>query len=185
MVGPYTRIKKIFALVTGLAMLYASIQFSRMGFEFESNNQYAWVGLVLALAATCAEMILNSSFRKLNWTVLFIGVCAYVYSVWTNIVGVQSLNGSATPFTIVGIVTGLFLDIYPEVAMAWALEESKIGDLIGNIIKTTQNPGQVTSQDGNGHSQGYQKSQYKAKHRPQHNVGYSQGSFEFGEGEDE
>ena len=71
-------------------------------------------------------------------------------------------------YNIINILGAVFMDVFPEVAISWALQESKIGDIIGNLIKTLQNPEQVTSQVSNGNGSQTAKSAYKAKHRPTH-----------------
>jgi hypothetical protein len=140
----FTNIKKILAFLSGGVILWASIVFSKNGFEFEITSGYSWVGWSLALAATCAEFMLNSSFKKFNWTIVFLGVCAYAYSIYTNMLGFQSLRTGSTLLHPINVIGALFMDIYPEVAIAWALEESKVGDLLGNLIKTAQNPQSLT-----------------------------------------
>lgn len=166
--GPYTKAKKFVTFVIGIAVLYASLVFSKNGFEFEIASGYAWVGWVLAFAATSAEFMLNSTFKRINWTIVALGVCAYAYSIWTNMLGFQSLRPNDSLYSIINVVGAVFMDVFPEVAISWALEESKIGDLIGNLIKTFQSPEQVTSQTGNGISSSGHNNQpkYKAKHRP-------------------
>lgn len=177
--GRYMLIKRVLAFGSGVAVLYASIIFSRNGFEFKTDRTLAWVGVVLALAATSSEMMLNSSFQRLNWTIIALGISAYLYSIWTNIIGFQVLRADETPWSVIGVIGGLFLDIYPEIAIAWSLEESKVGDLIGNIIKTIQGPEKVTEQVPNGFHPINQKSTYKAKHRPAYKPQlYTQGSFD-------
>ena len=160
--GLYTKAKRFTTFIVGVAVLWASVIFSKNGFEFNTSSDFAWVGWVLAFAATSAEFMLNSTFKRINWTIVGLGLCAYAYSIWTNLLGFHSLRPTDTLFSVINVVGAIFIDVFPEVAISWALEESKIGDLIGNLIKTLQDPEQVTSQTTNGHG----KSTYKPKHRP-------------------
>jgi hypothetical protein len=145
--GTFTKVKKILTFVFGILVLWASIVFSKNGFEFKTNETYAWVGWVLAFAATCAEFMMNSSFRKFNWTIFALGIAAYIYSIWTNVLGFQSLRGTSNPMDFLNISGAIFMDVFPEVAIAWALEESKVGDVLGNIVKTISSPEQLTKSD--------------------------------------
>jgi hypothetical protein len=100
----------------------------------------AWIGLVIAIALFCAELMFNASFDELSWTAVILGLVSYVYSIHTNIVGFYFYRGMVgtlfTNFDMTSFGGGIFMDVYPEVAIAWALKEGKVGDWIGNIIKT-------------------------------------------------
>jgi hypothetical protein len=164
--GKFTRIKKVIALVIALGVLWASIVFSKNGFNFDTNSQYVWIGWLLAFAATSAEFMLASDFRKINWSILMLGVVAYVYSIWTNIQGFQALRGMHTT-DLFSISASIFMDVYPEVAISWALGESKLGDVLGNLVKTLQNPEQVTAQNGTTQQINlHRKSSYVPTHKP-------------------
>jgi hypothetical protein len=168
--GKFLKIKRILALVTAVGVLWASIVFSKNGFNFETNSDYIWIGWLLALAATSAEFMLASDFRKLNWSIVALGLTAYIYSIWSNVMGFQDLRGKDTT-DIFSISASIFMDVYPEVTIAWALGESKLGDVLGNLWRSVNTPEIVTGQDGNGHTQPvqrgeFQNGKYKAKHRP-------------------
>ena len=94
--GKFLKIKKILALVTAVGVLWASIVFSKNGFNFETNSDYIWIGWLLAFAATSAEFMLASDFRKLNWSIVALGLAAYIYSIWSNVMGFQDLRGKNT-----------------------------------------------------------------------------------------
>src|SRR3990167_6711198 len=143
--GIFTLVKKILAFITGILVLYASIVFSKEGLEFNIGHEYAWVGWVLAFAVTSAQFILNSDFKKINFSILLVGAAAYVYSIYTNIVGFHALRPERPLLDIFNVSGGVFMDIYPEVAISWALGESKLGDLLGNLVKSYRNPGQLIS----------------------------------------
>lgn len=164
--GKFLKIKRLLALITAVGVLWASIVFSKNGFNFETNSDYIWIGWLLAVAATSAEFMLASDFRKLNWSIVALGLAAYTYSIWSNIMGFQDLRGKDTT-DVFSVSASIFMDVYPEVTIAWALGESKLGDVLGNLWRSVNSPEIVTGQDGNGHTQQqYQKSEYKAKHRP-------------------
>ena len=147
--GKFTQSKKWVAGIVGLGVLYGSMVFSKNGFEFETQLGYAWLGWLLAFAATSAQFMMTSDFRKINWSILLLGVVSYVYSIYTNIQGFHALRSDYGQYDIVNILGSVFMDVYPEVAIAWALGESKLGDLVGNLIQSTQNPQQLTNQGNN------------------------------------
>ena len=132
--------------VSGVGMAIASVILSKQGVGI--TGDLAWIGTVVALSLFCAELMFNSNFDELNWTILVLGLGAYVYSIWTNIQGFYFYRGLPgtlfTDFDITSCFGGIFMDVYPEIAIAWALGESKIGDLLGNIVKTSKNPDKLT-----------------------------------------
>jgi len=162
--GMYTKSKKIATFIIGIAVLWSSVVFSKNGFEFKTSSDYVWIGWVLAFAATCAEFMFNSTFKKINWSIVGLGLCAYAYSIWTNVLGFHSLRTSGSLIDPINILGAIFMDVFPEVAIAWALGESKLGDAIGNVVRVLQNPEQVTNQtNGVNHDH---KPKYVPKHRP-------------------
>ena len=89
----YLRTKIFFAKITGIAVLIVSMQFSQNGFGFKEKN-IALAGWVLAIAVTVAQFVFNSRVRNLNWTITFLGIVAYVYSIWTNLIGFYNYQGN-------------------------------------------------------------------------------------------
>lgn len=132
--------------LSGVGMAVASIILSKQGVGI--TGDLAWIGTVVAISLFCAELMFNSNFDELNWTILFLGLGAYIYSIWTNIQGFyfyRAIEGTLfTNFDITSFFGGLFMDIYPELAIAWAVGASKIGDLIGNVVKTSKDPDKLT-----------------------------------------
>ena len=143
--GNFTKVKRVSTFIVGVAVLWASIIFSKNGFEFNTSAEYGWVGWVLAFAATSAQFMMNSSFKKINWTIILIGVSSYIYSIWTNMEGFHSLRQTESVWNVLNVGGSLFMDVFPEVGIAWALDESKVGDFVGNLVKMFQHPEQVTS----------------------------------------
>lgn len=135
--------------LSGVGMAVASIILSKQGVGI--TGDLAWIGTVVAISLFCAELMFNSNFDELNWTILFLGLGAYIYSIWTNIQGFYFYRGIEgtlmTNFDITSFFGGLFMDIYPELAIAWAVGASKIGDLVGNVVKTSKNPDKLTQME--------------------------------------
>jgi hypothetical protein len=142
--GAFTKVKKWITGGVGVGVLYASLVFSKNGFQFQTTEDLAWVGWLLAIAATSAQFMMTSDFRKINWSILVLGVASYIYSIHTNIQGFYALRPHVEMYDVLNISGSVFMDIFPEVAISWALGESKLGDLFGNIIKSAQNPEQLT-----------------------------------------
>ena len=138
--GKFTKVKKFLAFVFGCAVLWASIIFSKNGFEFKTTVEYGWIGWTLAFAATVSQFMMNSSFKKINWTILVLGIVSYVYSIYTNMLGFHSLRETESIWNVLNVCGSFFMDVFPEVAIAWSLDESKVGDLFGNLLKSSQNP---------------------------------------------
>lgn len=143
--GKFTRGKKMFAIVTGLAIAAISAFNSKNGFVSDSSSGLLeLMGWAFSAACMAAQFMFTSEFRKLNWTVIFLGGFAYLYSIPTNYFGLQSWDGVATEHNFVNMIAAIFMDVYPEAAIAWALGESKLGDMIGNLIRTGQRTDELT-----------------------------------------
>lgn len=139
-------------LLFGVLVLATSIIFSKNGFGFGMDQKYWWVGWVLAGAACGAQFMLASDWRQINFSILMVAIPGYVYSVHTNILGFYEMRGgiAATPLMAyqdpLNVAGGIFMDFYPEIAIAWALGESKVGDFFGNLVKLYKNPNSLTSE---------------------------------------
>lgn len=144
--GKFTRIKRWVIGISGFLIAYCSIMLTKQGVGL--TGDMAWMGTAVALGLFCAELMFNSNFDELNWTILLLGLGAYLYSIWTNIEGFYFYRGIEgnlwTNFDVSNLGGGLFMDIYPELAIAWAMKESKIGDLFGNLFKTAKDPDRLT-----------------------------------------
>ncbi len=166
------RILKRVSLITGFAILAISIQFSYDGFDQNvngTNNGYTVlaiiIGYILAVVFSVIEFIFGTSYKDLNWTLRGIGVFAYVYSIYTNYLGIKHILGTSD---FIAWSMAFVMDVYPEPAIAWALGEALTGDLFGNVgkmifgssekeISRQQTPVNVTQ---------HAKSQYKPKYKP-------------------
>jgi hypothetical protein len=161
------RILKRTAMITGFAMLAISIYFSYDGFDQSvsgTNEGYTTlamlIGLTLAIVVSVVQFIFGTAYGELNWTLRFAGVAAYVYSIYTNYLGIKHILGADD---FMAISSALFMDIYPEPAIAWALGEALTGDLFGNIGKIVFGD---ASQKQDKQQPAQNKSQYVPKYRP-------------------
>lgn len=144
--GRFTKAKRWLIGSSGILVAWCSILLTRQGVGL--SGDFIWMGTVIAFALFCAELMFNSNFDELNWTILILGLGAYLYSIWTNVEGLyfyRAIEGNLwTNFDFTNFGGGVFMDVYPELAIAWAMKESKIGDLLGNIFKTAQDPDKLT-----------------------------------------
>lgn len=178
-----TRILKRIALFTGFATLIISIYFSYDGFDQSvsgANEGYSTlaviIGLTLAIVVSVVQFIFGTAYAELNWTLRLAGLAAYVYSIYTNYLGIKHILGADD---FMAISSALFMDIYPEPAIAWALGEALTGDLAGNIGKIMFGEKQKPQQQPR--KPEYIHSQYKPQNKPVYNVPqqkqYSQTDF--------
>jgi uncharacterized membrane protein len=132
-------ILKRLALWGGIALAIISVYFSYDGADQSINGgnpAYTevakYIMIVMALVITLAQFIFNSDFAKLSTTMKIIGALSYVYSLSTNYMGIQHLFGFSG---FVGGMIAAFMDIAPEAFIAWSLDDSLRGDMIGNLSK--------------------------------------------------
>jgi hypothetical protein len=132
-------ILKRIAMITGFLVLTISIFFSYDGFDQSvtgGNNGYTTlakvIGITLAIVFTVIEFIFGTNYKDLNWTLRGVGVFAYIYSIYTNFLGIQHVLG-ADPFMAWSLA--MIIDVYPEPAISWAMGTSLVGDLLGNLGK--------------------------------------------------
>lgn len=151
----YLKMKIFLAKIMGIAVLIVSMEFSQNGFGFK-NQDIAYVGWVLAIAVTVAQFVFNSKVRNLNWTITALGIMAYIYSIWTNIVGFYEYQGKTVSMdtllnvnAILPIFASAFMDIFPETILSWAFNSSTDGDLIGNTLAVMNDPDSIFSKGRN------------------------------------
>ena len=138
--------KRQIAKIVAILIFLVSIYFSYRGFGFVSNNPDSWwVGLILAITFTCAELVFNTNIVGHNLTTYIGGIVAYSYSGITNVFGLFILQGySLTELThpnagmffvfLIDILGGIFFEIYAEPLFAWGMQ-SRSGDFFGNVFK--------------------------------------------------
>lgn len=146
--GRLTYYMRWVAGITAILIGYGSAKLSVAGIGL--GGDLWWLNWVIATALFVAEFMVSGKHEELNWMILAVGAGAYAYSITTNIVGldrymIASGNISSDMMNKVTMYAGgFFLDIYPELVLRWALGESKVGDLLGNIVKTFKNPEMLT-----------------------------------------
>lgn len=128
----YESVLKILAVLSSIALMFISAQFSVDGFSFQSPNKVI-IGWVLAVILIIVEMIFNNSppstksddlIEARRAGILFLaGLVAYAYGIATNVSGI--LHSGRMPDSwfdyIVPVALGLFIEIVPEPLMVWAL----------------------------------------------------------------
>lgn len=138
----YKKFKIAVALLSSIAVGWVSITLSKEGIGFKDEG--AWMGYAIAVALTCSQLIFTDAYEELSWTLLVLGFGGYIYSIHTNIVGVYEFRMTGgtllTNFNLENFLGGIFIDVYPEAALAWALGAGKIGDALGNLVKTWLRP---------------------------------------------
>ena len=165
-------ILKRMSMVLGIVVVIGSIQFSYDGFDQNvsgMNPNYttfaAIIGYTLAIVFNLIEFIFGTNYKDLNWTLRGIGVFAYFYSIYTNYLGIKHLLG-ASEFMAWSLA--MIMDVFPEPAIAWAMGDSLMGDLLGNLGKIVFGEKNRPVQTQSFRPQA-QKSQYRPQQRPQQN----------------
>lgn len=170
--GKLTYYVRWVAGITAVLVAYGSAKLSVAGIGLQGDLW--WLNWVVAVSLFVSEFMVNGRHKELSWTIMIVGIGAYAYSVATNIAGIQDYrnangNSSSAMMDLVTIYAGgVFMDVYPELVLRWALGESKIGDLVGNIVKTWQNPNSlITSQPTQNatHHYGQQPTQHNNRGR--------------------
>ncbi len=168
----YLKIKILLAKIMGIAVLIVSMQFSQSGFGFKDEN-IGYVGWVLAIAVTVAQFVFNSRVRNLNWTITGLGIMAYIYSIWTNLLGFYNYQDKTLTFetlltfsAVLPLATSIFMDVFPETILSWAFNASGEGDLIGNLIAVGNDPDNIFSQRSNSGNSSQPRSQSTQTSKP-------------------
>jgi len=138
--------KRQIAKIVAILIFVVSIYFSYRGFGFVSSIPDSWwVGLVLAITFTCAELVFNTNVVGHNLTTWVGGIIAYAYSGITNVFGLFTLQGYHLSdlvhptmgmflVFVIDILGGMFFEIYAEPLFAWGMQ-SRSGDFFGNLFK--------------------------------------------------
>jgi uncharacterized membrane protein len=157
-------ILKRLALWGGIALAIISVYFSYDGADQTINGgnpAYSevakYIMIVMALVITLAQFIFNSDFAKLSTTMKIIGALSYVYSLSTNYMGIQHLFGFSG---FVGGMIAAFMDIAPEAFIAWSLDDSLRGDMIGNLSKMFMGVGRKSRRNQSTQNRPQQSKQY-------------------------
>lgn len=129
---------KFASTVLGFLLLVISIVWSKdgFGFDFGQSLSVGWVnfvGYTLALSATTLQFIFSTEYRKLNLTLIALGVISYVYSISTNVSGIAGMR-AAEMANWMDYVLAVIMDVAPEPMIAWGLGQALSGDVLGNLF---------------------------------------------------
>jgi len=129
------------------------------------------IGFVFAVVVTLIQFIFTNDYKKLNPTLVVIGVLSYVYSIYTNKLGAHNLLQMNDAMAW---ITAAFADVVAEPMIAWGLGESLVGDLLGNLWNVVGGEDDKPNHSGSHKNDKqtrrntYVKSNYVAKHKPAH-----------------
>lgn len=145
----YDTLKRIFSVITAISLWFLSLRFSVEGFSIQVPN-LVWAGWVLGLAITVIELIFTSQGRGKNSTLIVLGIFAYAYGIWSNVVGIYASRGATSDGLIntnmlFSVILGIVLEIAPEPLFLWGLlggdtEEGDIVSTISRIWRNVQRP---------------------------------------------
>lgn len=176
-----TRVLRRVAMFTGFATLLISIYFSYDGFDQSVSGENAGystlaiaIGLTLAVVVSVVQFIFGTSYAELNWTLRLAGIAAYVYSIYTNYLGIKHILGADD---FMAISSALFMDIFPEPAIAWAVGDALTGDLAGNIGKIILGDNKKPTPQNYTREKSQYKPMYKPQYKPENKPAYSQSEF--------
>lgn len=157
----------------GLGILIISMYWSQDGWNFDVAGQSGYstlalfIGWFLAIAVTCIEFVFSSNYRELNPTLIFFGLLAYGYSIYTNYEGILHFQGNSQSH-VFAFILAMVMDGVAEPLISWSLYESLSGDVIGNLIKALiSSPDRIRTMGNDAN---------KALHQGNHNEGQKHGS---------
>jgi len=164
---------KRLSLVMGIILLAISMFFSYDGFDSSAGNgeNYATlakvIGWCIAIAVSVIQFVFSTDYKGLNWTLRLVGVVSYIYSIWSNKLGIA--HTLLMPETNSWVVS-VFMDVVPEPLIAWSLGEALSGDVVGNIGQMLFGANEKAPAHNGKKKKHYQtsKSTYVPKHKPQH-----------------
>lgn len=135
----FQEVLKRFSLWGGIILAIISIYFSYDGLDQTINGgnpNYTeianYIGIVMAVMVTLIQFVFNTDFNHLSLTLKVVGAASYIYSMYTNYLGINHLFGF---HGITGVMIAVFMDVTPEALISWSLEDVTNGDLIGNMGK--------------------------------------------------
>jgi len=136
-----TNTLKRVSIIGGFFTLIVSIFWSQDGFNFDiaGDSGYktmaVFVGYGLAIVVSIVQFVFSTNLNKLNTSLIVFGVLAYVYSIYTNYLGIVHFQGNSVN-EFGAWVFAIFVDGVPELLISWGLGESTSGDFIGNLWKS-------------------------------------------------
>ena len=142
---------------------------TRLG-KAEPGSRY-----ILAFGVTVIELVFNNDGKKHTLTLFAAGVGAYLYGVYTNIVGFWLAQGSPPlgddPLVALGrlllpVGFGLFIEIVPEPLFLWGIGKDG-GDVLGHIFGGMKRP-RPPFGGGAEQSEMFGERPSRPRYRPQH-----------------
>jgi len=119
----YIRILKIVVFIWGLVLWGVSVFFSKNGFGIQTGGM-EWIGFILAIAVTLAELMFNRTGSSGSISIFVLGIGAYIYGIYTNTVGLMDAQGMPIEFSM-KVIWPLFLasilEWSPELFLLWAM----------------------------------------------------------------
>lgn len=138
----YEKTKRILAGVVALVLWGLSIKFSVSGFGAGIDDKEIWIGWLLGFSITVIQLVWNGIKNRANLTLWVLGLSAYLYGIYTNVMGIMVWRGDTfqtlaeNPLVIIfPLILGLFLEIAPEPLFVWAFTKKlDEGDFLGNLF---------------------------------------------------
>ena len=163
----YLVILRIMGVFVALALWVVSMTFSISGFNI-NLPEYAWVGFILGMSVTIIELIWNKQGANTNLTLMLVGILAYIYGVYTNVIGIMAAQGldggimNNMGASLFAFVLAIVLEITPEPLFVWGLTGLvDTGDFLTNMFGGGMTFGFKPHQQQNNDNQ-YRKEQPKS-----------------------
>lgn len=128
--------KSILFILGGIFAGYLGISFSRSGFGFEVPG-YEWAGWGLGILCVIVQVAFSSqlAYKSYNYVIFILGILAYIYSGWSNYIGIMSINPKMNHYF--ALLIGEFLDWSAEPLIIYGLigvSENGEGDFLRNLF---------------------------------------------------
>ncbi|MBI4790263.1 MAG: hypothetical protein HY782_24780 [Chloroflexi bacterium] len=139
----YAQLVRLMAVAVAILLWIMSIQFSAGGFNFVMPR-YIWMGYALGIAVTVLQLVFAEEGMKHTLTLVVVGLLAYGYGIFTNIVGIWIAQGSpdlaSNPMTLLfPTALGFILEVTPEPLLLWGLVGTGIRDALGQLFSNQSN----------------------------------------------
>jgi hypothetical protein len=134
----YAQLIRMLAVAVAALLWLMSIQFSAGGFNFVMPH-YIWMGYALGIAVTVLELVFAEEGMKHSLTLAAVGLLAYAYGIFTNVLGIWAAQGSpdlaANPAAVIfPVILGFVLEVTPEPLLLWGLMGTGVRDVLGHLF---------------------------------------------------
>lgn len=134
------KIKKILFVIGGIFAAILGAWFSKNGFNIEMTNlgfTGNLIGWGLAFLCFIVQIAFSSqlAYGSYNYVIFVCGVLAYIYSGWSNWVGIMGISPSVSPWF--ALMLAEFIDWIAEPLIVFGLVgvmESGEGDFLRNLM---------------------------------------------------